>query len=280
MSIFSNPFFSLAGQKERLTNVVATLKAAVTGQGVKSNTGSQIADKILGTAASHPFITAGVGAVAVAPAAAGAAAKAGIQSLAKSYAASSLTTKVVVAAAVPIVGSAVLQSPKLQKGLINAPSSLANFGTNVGEFAENPSIEKAKDVFKENPIIAGGIAAAAAATIGGGIGLAANTLATFSNTRATKANTSESSSPLNESPKLASDAPLSLPNQPESEMSRSASLTPTPADAPTASLVTTKTKAVTRYRKKKRVPKVVYRTRSAPKTQVLNILSNRMGVYG
>ena len=57
---FNNPFFSLAGQKERLMNIPKTIIASVSGQGVTSNTGNKAFDSSLGFVASHPFATAGV----------------------------------------------------------------------------------------------------------------------------------------------------------------------------------------------------------------------------
>lgn len=65
MALFQSNFFSFAGQKERLSNVVQTVKAAVTGKGVQSNTGVGAVDKVLSTAASNPFVTAGVVAAGV-----------------------------------------------------------------------------------------------------------------------------------------------------------------------------------------------------------------------
>lgn len=68
-SIFKNKFFSLAGQKERVTNVVKTVVSAVTLKGVKSNTGNAVVDKVLSSAASNPYVTAGIAtAVVKAPA--------------------------------------------------------------------------------------------------------------------------------------------------------------------------------------------------------------------
>jgi len=64
-SIFQNKFLSVAGQKERLKNVVQTIKSAVTGSGVQSNIKSNVVNKVLSTAASHPFITAGVAAAGI-----------------------------------------------------------------------------------------------------------------------------------------------------------------------------------------------------------------------
>ena len=67
MSIFQNKFFSAAGQKERISNVVNVLKIATTGKDVKgqktqivANTNSKITNKAFETIANHPYITAGV----------------------------------------------------------------------------------------------------------------------------------------------------------------------------------------------------------------------------
>lgn len=64
---FSKPFFSVAGQKERLSNVVNVLKIATTGKdtsgqktSIVSNTGNKVVDKVLSTAANHPYATAAV----------------------------------------------------------------------------------------------------------------------------------------------------------------------------------------------------------------------------
>jgi len=59
---FESKFFSVAGQKERISNVGQTLKAAVLGRGVTADTGSTTANKVLSAAASKPFLTAGVAA--------------------------------------------------------------------------------------------------------------------------------------------------------------------------------------------------------------------------
>jgi hypothetical protein len=60
MALFQSNFFSWSGQKERLSNVAQTIKAAVTLQGVQSNTGNRAVDKVLSSAASNPYATAAV----------------------------------------------------------------------------------------------------------------------------------------------------------------------------------------------------------------------------
>ena len=68
-SIFNNPFFSIAGQVERIQNVGATLNAAfnpfakVKGVSVTEDARKVLppaVTSILETAASHPYVTAGI----------------------------------------------------------------------------------------------------------------------------------------------------------------------------------------------------------------------------
>lgn len=61
---FTNRFFSIAGQRERISNVGQTLKAAVTLRGVQANTGNRTTDTILSAAASNPYLTAFIPAAA------------------------------------------------------------------------------------------------------------------------------------------------------------------------------------------------------------------------
>ena len=173
--IFKNKFLSTAGQKERLQNVGSTLKAALTGQGVQSNTGVKAVDKVLSAAASNPFTTAAV----VTPANTLGAAKAGFQAL-------STGGKVATVAAAPVVASVVLTSPDTIKKAASAPRSAAQFGSNVTEFINEPSVERAKDIVRDNPIIAGGAAALGIGALGAGT---AGLIGTAINTRATKQNT-------------------------------------------------------------------------------------------
>lgn len=175
---FSNPFFSKAGQVERLKNAGATLKSSITGKGVQSNTGNQTADKILSAAASNPFTTAAV----VTPVNTLGAAKAGFQAL-------STGGKLATVAAAPVVASVVLTNPQVVGDVAQAPRSAANFAANASEFINNPSLEKAKETFKENPVITGAIGAGVALVAGGAVGAAVNYANTRANTKAVKDNT-------------------------------------------------------------------------------------------
>lgn len=197
MGLFTNPFLSLAGQKERLINAGKSIAGAVQNIGstltlgaipkVKFE-GNVIATKI----AQNPVQTAAVIATVANPAGAVAAAKlvatkaaAAVKSVVSSL---SPTQKVLAAVATPIAAGAIVSSKKLQSGIATAPSSLANFGSNIGKLVDKPSIKAAKELITENPVLTGITAAGALAVVGGGIGLAANTIATMRNSSATAKN--------------------------------------------------------------------------------------------
>jgi len=94
---------------------------------------------------------------------------------------------VVAAVGIPAITS----SPKLQTDIINAPASAQNFGGNIGELIQNPSLEAAKNVITENPIVAGVVGAGILGAVGLGtatlVSNISNTLATKENTRAVEA---------------------------------------------------------------------------------------------
>jgi len=90
--------------------------------------------------------------------------------VAKSFIPKSVVGKVAVAAAAPVVVGALVNSPSARSAAASAPSSLYNLGSNIGGFIEEPSLESAGTIFKENPIAAGALAAAGIATVGLGAG--------------------------------------------------------------------------------------------------------------
>ena len=71
------------------------------------------------------------------------------------------TAKGVVAYAVgaPVAVSVLKNSEKARTAVVNAPSSLTNFGHNIANIIDNPSIDTVKTTFKENPYIAGAVVA-------------------------------------------------------------------------------------------------------------------------
>jgi len=191
MGLFQNDFFSAAGQKERLANVGNTLLAAVGLKkgGVVSNTGIKAADVVLGAAASHPFLTAGAGAVVTNPSGAAAVVKKAVSVAGAEFSKLSLGGKAVTVVSTPIVASAVISSPKLQKSIANAPSSLVSFGANLGAVAENPNLETVGNLVKENPALTVGLAGAGLLVGGSAVRGVANIVATAQNTAAIKKNT-------------------------------------------------------------------------------------------
>jgi len=87
------------------------------------------------------------------------------------------TTKLaLLAASVPTAGLLV-NSSKARKAVVTAPAELYNFGSNLGKVVDNPSLSTAKELFTENPLIAGGTAAAGGLLLGKGIFSAATSIA-------------------------------------------------------------------------------------------------------
>jgi len=135
---------------------------------------------------------AGLAAVAVAPAAASSVAAAGgtkavIQKAATSLIPSTTKGKVIAAVAAPVVIGAVAKEPvKSFKAAVQAPSELAQFGGDIATFAANPSLESAKQIVKESPIIS---AAAGLLVAGGAIKTIAPAIATIKQTEAIKEQT-------------------------------------------------------------------------------------------
>jgi hypothetical protein len=149
--------FSAIGQ--RVKDVGLVLNAAFnpfSKSTVDVNVSNPALKKVLTTLVEHPYVSAGVVATGITaitnPAVIGSALKSIIPSTAKG--------KVLTVLAAPVVAGAVINQPgKTADLLINAPSSLSNFGGNVANFAANPTIENIKTIIAENPLISGGVAA-------------------------------------------------------------------------------------------------------------------------
>lgn len=111
-----------------------------------------------------------------------------IGSAIKSAFVSSPVKTTAVAAGVTVATSAVVASPKAQESIAKTPSSLVNFGTNIGELIEEPSLAKAKEIFVENPLLSSAVAAGVTTAVGVGtagiISNVANVIATKENTKA------------------------------------------------------------------------------------------------
>lgn len=190
---FINPFASLAGQVERFKAAGSAIAGAV--QNVASTfTLGAVKRKeftssvpIVARIAERPAETAAIAATLINPMGAIAAIQkvgGAVASKTKQvFTSLSPLTQVGVIAATPVVVSVLKESPKARESLSTLPSGLVNLGENIGEFVEEPTLEKAFDVFKENPIIAG----AAAIATGGALGVAgAKAVSSIAQTRALK----------------------------------------------------------------------------------------------
>jgi hypothetical protein len=129
--------------------------------------------KQIGVIAGTTAIAAGA-VLAAAPAsatgAAGAAVRSAVISTAKAAVPTTTKGKIIAAVAAPVVIGAVIREPAATaKVIAQAPSQLAQFGGDVAGFAANPSVESAKQIVKESPIISAAVgvvvAGAAAAAI-------------------------------------------------------------------------------------------------------------------
>jgi len=190
MSIFTNSFFSIAGQKERLTNTYEVLKQAVNPfdtNSITANVSNTTLKAGLEFVANNPYTTAAIVAVpASAPAR---------TLISNTVATASLTTKAVATAGVLVVAPALLTSEKARTTAINTASSITperivKFGADAGKLVDTPSVQGLKDLVSENKgVIA--LGALTAAALGGTGALItgsniANTLAVKENTRAVR----------------------------------------------------------------------------------------------
>lgn len=181
MSIFQNPILSLKGQKERLSNVASTLKAAITLQPIKANVQSKTSKAALEFVANNPYSVAAVGA--------------GITTgtLAKAVSSASTKVKVLTGAAAIVAAPPLISSASARKTAINVvsgitPESLFRLSSDVTKASQRPSKQSVLAIAKENPVLATTISAAAV-YLGGKAALnlysgVINTAAVQSNTQA------------------------------------------------------------------------------------------------
>lgn len=107
-----------------------------------------------------------------------AAGRAAVVSVAKSLVPKTTTGKVVAALAAPAAVSAVVSNPKIISEVAKLPGKSAAFGSDVGTFTKEPTLENALNIVKENPlistIVAGGAIAAGAGALVTGVGALEN----------------------------------------------------------------------------------------------------------
>lgn len=160
-AVFSNPIKSVKAVVSKKTTIKQVTKAHFA-KPLKS----QIAKTVLSTAG---YATALYGGAAAVSAAKAGTLKAGVAVAAKSLIPKTIKGKVIAAVAAPIVVGAVIKEPtKVLSKVAAAPSELAQFGGDVATFAAEPSLETAKQIIKESPIISAGLALAGVAAVGVG----------------------------------------------------------------------------------------------------------------
>lgn len=255
MSIFSNPFFSLAGQKERLTNVANVLSIAAnpfSSGKVTANVQNSTVKAATEFIANNPYTTAAI--VATGGSGAG--------RTAVSTAISGLSTSTKVAAAVISIpaASALASSERSRTAVINTasdltPEKLAKFGNRVGTAIENPNLSTLKDAAFENKTL---LIAAGAATVAAGGTAALGALGTYQNTQAVKANTRVAEATIVNVPKQ--DAPNIVVNVPPTPLSPSSSAPTTPISASPAA-VASPVAAAPAPKKKKKAKKKAKKTK-------------------
>jgi len=149
-AIYSNPIKAIKtiGKETTLKELTAEAKS--------KPLSTQITKTVLSTAG---YASVALGAASVATK--------GIAASAASLIPSTLKGKVIAAAAAPIVLGAVIKEPSKTLGAVaSAPSELAEFGGDVATFAASPSIETAKEIIKESPIISAGLGILGVAAVG------------------------------------------------------------------------------------------------------------------
>lgn len=163
---FTSKLLSVAGIKERLTNVKDVLAIAVnpfSKSSITADIKNPVAKKAVELVANNPYTSAAVVAVPFS----GSAKTAITSSVAKL----STSTKVATAGAALVVTPALVTSSRAQEATLNiasavTPERLAKFGADLGNQIDKPSVQGIKDLVAENKILVG-TAAVAAAVIGG-----------------------------------------------------------------------------------------------------------------
>jgi len=167
-------------------------------------------NKVLTTVANKPAQAALVPAAAAAPAAAASLVKSGASAAGSAFAKASTGTKVATVLVAPTAVGILSSSKKARESISNYPSAASNFGRNVGGFIDQPSVESAKKVFRENPgitsaALAGGAFIAGKTAIGAASAIATNT-AVRANTSALEQISDTKATPL--IPAAATSAPV------------------------------------------------------------------------
>lgn len=151
MVSFSNPLFSLAGQKERLSNVIGTLRASLGSGKVTADIKNPTLKAGVEFVANNPYTTAGIIA-------------AGASSAARSIIGSTISkasplTKAGLAAGSLYAGSVVISSPTAATSIIKGaseitPEQLVKGGIETGKAIESNTVDGWTAALKQNKGVA------------------------------------------------------------------------------------------------------------------------------
>jgi len=216
MSVFQKSFFSLSGQKERFTNVKDVFAISLNPRSkdkVTSNLSSPTLKAGTEFVANNPYSTAAILATA--------GSSAGRTAVVNSVSKLSAGTKFIGAGVALFTAPLLATSSRARTTAINVaskvtPEKLVKGGARTGELIENPSVQGAKDLAKENYGVL--VGAGAAALLLGGPAVF-NAVATAQNTQAVRQNTSANETNVINVPK--SDAPNITINIPPTPLSPS-----------------------------------------------------------
>lgn len=166
--------------KEATSNPQSQLRVAMAKAPSKSASVAFGGTTILGKA---PSVVKSVATSAAAKSVAGVA-KSALVSLGKAFINQPIKTTAKVGGAI-LAGSILTSSKKARETIVKAPGNLAQFGTNIGDFIDNPNLDSLTKIGADNP----GLSALAVLTGGLLIGKATSSIVTAANTEALKDNT-------------------------------------------------------------------------------------------
>ncbi len=184
-NVASSVLTAITPTKAKLQNVVDVLSIAInplSKDKIIANVSNPTLKTAVETIANHPYVTAGVvagGITAVSnPTAA--------VNATKSLIPTSTSGKIAAAVAIPIAAGVVAQSPtKVIPAVVSLPSELMKFGSDAAKVIENPTLQNAKNLIKESPVISAVVGAAAVGAVGLGV---SGLIASVANTISTKEN--------------------------------------------------------------------------------------------
>ena len=158
---YDTKFFSIQGQKDRLYAAANAIKTAVTGStfdgtsakdAIKATTSSSVTNKVIETAAKHPFITAGVAATAVT--AAGLGATAGAAGSSSAGAATAATSTAGAATGAGLKTLAIVGGAGVLAGSLMSSGGKATTGAQTTTPSQNPSINpNPQQQVNQNPAV-------------------------------------------------------------------------------------------------------------------------------